>query len=205
MASPILPGSGLGSGLDIGAIVTALVNSDKSAKQTLITKQTSVNTAKISATGSLKSALAAFQTAMTNLGKRDAPSFSGFTATSGTPTTLTVTSDNTAVTGSYNVEVTNLATGSKVASAAFAGGATSAIPTGTLKISQNGIDYPVTIASGATLQSTRDAINTTLQGKGITANIVTDANGSRLVIGSSVTGAGSDLSVSGIAGLEIRP
>ncbi|MGE8144768.1 flagellar filament capping protein FliD [Pseudomonas frederiksbergensis] len=203
MASPILPGSGLGSGLDIGAIVTALVNSDKSAKQTLITNQTTINTAKISATGSLKSALAAFQTAMTNLGKRDAPSFSGFTATSGTPATLTVTSDNTAVTGSYNVEVKNLATGSKVASAAFAGGATSAIPTGTLKISQNGIDYPVTIASGATLQSTRDAINTTLQGKGITANIVTDANGSRLVIGSTVTGAGSDLSVSGIAGLEI--
>jgi flagellar hook-associated protein 2 len=203
MASPILPGSGLGSGLDIGAIVTALVNSDKSAKQTLITKQTSINTAKISATGSLKSALAAFQTAMTNLGKKDAPAFSGFTATSGTPTTLTVTSDNTAVNGSYSVVVNNLATGSKVASAAFAGGASSAIPTGTLKISQNGIDYPVTIASGATLQSTRDAINTTLQGKGISANIVTDANGSRLVIGSTVTGAGSDLTVSGIAGLEI--
>lgn len=203
MASPILPGSGLGSGLDIGAIVTALVNSDKSAKQTLITNQTSINTAKISATGSLKSALAAFQTAMTNLGKRDAPSFSGFTATSSTPTTLTATSDNTAVNGSYSVVVDKLATGSKVASAAFAGGATSAIPTGTLNISQNGIDYPVTIASGATLQSTRDAINTTLQGKGISANIVTDANGSRLVIGSTVTGAGSDLKVSGIAGLEI--
>ena len=36
MASPILPGSGLGSGLDIGAIVTALVNADKSPKQTQI-------------------------------------------------------------------------------------------------------------------------------------------------------------------------
>ena len=32
MASPILPGTGLGSGLDIGSIVTALVNADKSAE-----------------------------------------------------------------------------------------------------------------------------------------------------------------------------
>lgn len=200
----ITSGTGLGSGLDIGSIVTALVNSDKSAKQTMITKQTSINTAKISATGSLKSALAAFQTAMDNLNKTSAPAFSGFTATSGTPTTLTATSDNTAVNGSYSVEVKTLATGSKVATAAFAGGATSAIPTGTLKISQNGIDYPVTIAAGATLQSTRDAINTTLQSKGITANIVTDANGSRLVVGSTTTGAGSDISMSGIAGLEVN-
>ncbi|MEJ5058244.1 MULTISPECIES: flagellar filament capping protein FliD [unclassified Pseudomonas] len=204
MASPILPGSGLGSGLDIGAIVTALVGADKSAKQTLITKQTSINTAKISATGSLKSALATFQAAMDKLNKRDAPAFSGFSATSGTPTALTATSDNTAVNGSYKIEVVKLATGSKVATASFAGGATSAIPTGTLKISQNGIDYPVTIGANATLQSTRDAINSTLQDKGITANIITDANGSRLVVGSTTTGAGSDISMSGITGLVVN-
>jgi flagellar hook-associated protein 2 len=203
MASPILPGSGLGSGLDIGSIVTALVNSDKAAQQSQITKQTSITTAKISATGALKSVLAAFQTAMDGLNKADAPAFSGFAATSGTPATLTVTSDNTAVNGSYNVVVNNLASSSKIASAAFAGGASSAIPTGTLTVSQNGINYAVNIPSGATLQSTRDAINSTLQGKGITANIVTDANGSRLVVGSTVTGAGSDISLSGIAGLAV--
>lgn len=203
MTSPILPGTGLGSGLDIGSIVTALVNADKSAKQTQITTQTSLNTSKISGVGSLKSALAAYQAAMTKLNSATSPAFAGFAATSSTPATLTATSDNTAVNGSYNIVVGSLATSSKVATASFAGGATSAISTGTLKISQNGTDYDVTIPSGATLQSTRDAINTTLQTKGITANIVTDANGSRLVIGSTTTGAGSDISVSGIAGLEI--
>lgn len=204
MASPILPGSGLGSGLDIGSIVTALVNADKSAKQTQITNQTTTTTAKISATGALKSALSAFKDSLATLGSKTSPAFSGFAATSGIPTSLTVTSDNTAVNGSYNVLIKNLATGSKVATAAFSGGASSAIPTGTLTISQNGIDYPVTIASGATLQSTRDAINSTLQAKGITANIVTDGNGSRLVVGSTTTGAGSDISMSGIAGLEVN-
>lgn len=203
MASPILPGTGLGSGLDIGSIVTALVNSDKSAKQTQITTQTTLNTSKISGVGSLKSALAAYQAAMDKLNSSTNPAFGGFAATSSTPATLTVTSDNTAVNGTYSINVKNLATGSKVASASFAGGAASAIPSGTLNISQNGTAYNVTIPSGATLQSTRDAINTTLTAKGITANIVTDSSGSRLVLGSTTTGKGSDLTVSGIAGLEI--
>lgn len=204
MASPILPGAGLGSGLDIGSIVTALVNSDKSAKQTQIDTQTKTNTLKISGVGSLKSALAAFQTALANLNSTTTPAFAGYTATSGNTSILAATSDNTAVAGNYSVVVQNLATGSKVASAAFAGGAASAIPSGTLKISQNGTDYNVTIPANATLQSTRDAINTAQAANGISANIVTDSTGSsRLVISSSKTGAGSDLNVSGIAGLEI--
>ena len=203
MASPILPGSGLGSGLDIGAIVTALVNADKAPKQTQIDTATKVNTLKISGVGSLKSALTAFQTAMTDLGSKTNPAFSGFTATSNNAT-LSATSDSTAVAGSYNVVVSQLATGSKIASASFAGGAASAIPSGTLKISQNGTDYNVDIPANATLQTTRDAINKAQGANGISANIVTDSSGSsRLVISSSKTGAGSDLSVSGIAGLEI--
>jgi len=204
MASPILPGTGLGSGLDIGAIVTALVNADKSPKQTQIDTATKANTLKISGIGSLKSALTAFQTAMTNLSSKTNPAFAGFTATSANTSVLNATADSTAVAGSYNVVVSQLATGSKVASASFAGGASSAIPSGTLKISQNGTDYNVDIPADATLQSTRDAINKAQGANGISANIVTDANGaSRLVISSSKTGEGSDLTVSGIAGLEI--
>lgn len=204
MASPILPGSGLGSGLDIGAIVTALVNADKSPKQTQIDSATKTNTLKISGVGALKNALAAYQKAMTDLGSKTNPAFAGYAATSSTPTTLTATSDNTAVSGTYSVVVNNLATGSKVASASFAGGAASAIPSGTLKISQNGTDYNVDIPANATLQTTRDAINKAQGVNGVSANIVTDSSGaSRLVISSNKTGAGSDLTVSGIAGLEI--
>ena len=203
MASPITPGTGLGSGLDINSIVTALVNSDKSAKQNQITTQTTLNTSKISGVGSLKSALAAYQAAMDKLNSSTAPAFAGFAATSSTATTLTATSDNTAVNGTYNIKVNNLATGSKVASASFAGGATSTIPSGNLTISQNGTNYNVTIPTSATLQSARDAINSTLSGQGISANIVTDSSGSRLVIGSTTTGKGSDLKVSGIPGLAI--
>lgn len=204
MASPITPSTGLGSGLDIGSIVNVLVASDKAAAQSQIDTSTKLNTLKLSGVGSLKSALTTFQAALANLNSTTTPQFSGFSATSGSPSVLTATTDNTAVAGNYSITVNSLATSSKVSSAAFAGGATSAIPSGTLTISQNGTNYNVTIPANATLQSTRDAINSTLAGNGISANIVTDSSGAaRLVFGSNTTGAGSDLSVSGIAGLTI--
>ncbi|NWB85379.1 flagellar filament capping protein FliD [Pseudomonas gingeri] len=204
MASPISPSVGLGSGLDITSIVNALVGSDKAAAQTQIDTSTKSVTLKLSGVGSLKSALTTFQTALAALNSTTTPQFAGFSATSGSPSVLTATTDNTAVAGNYNIQVGNLATSSKVSSAAFSGGATSAIPSGTLTITQNGTNYNVTIPANATLQSTRDAVNSTLASNGISANIVTDSSGaSRLVFGSTTTGAGSDLSVSGIAGLEI--
>ncbi|MGV8862246.1 MAG: flagellar filament capping protein FliD [Pseudomonas sp.] len=205
MASPIVPSTGLGSGLDIGSIVTALVNADKSAKQTQINTQTTLTTSKISGVGSLQSALTAYQTALTNLGSATSPAFSGFAATSSTPTALTATSDNTAVNGSYNIVVQNLATSSKVATASFSGGATSAIPSGNLTITQNSTATSFTIPANSTLQSVRDLVNTQTATSGVSANIVTDSTGaSRLVFGSTTTGAGSDITTtSDVAGLTI--
>jgi flagellar hook-associated protein 2 len=205
MASPILPGLGLGSGLDTTAIVKALVDSDKAAKQGQITRATTTTTNSISGVGTLKSLLAAFNTAMKDLSSTTTPQFSGFAATSSAPGVLTATASNTAVNGTYAIKVTNLATASKVTSAAFAGGTTSAIPTGTMTISQGGNNYNLNVPDGSTLQSVRDAINadSALKAAGVSANIITDSFGSRLVLGSTTTGAGSDISVSGIAGLEI--
>jgi flagellar hook-associated protein 2 len=202
MTSPITTSTGLGSGLDINSIVTALVGADKEAAQTQITTQTTANTASISAIGTIKSAMAAYQTALTALGSTTTPAFNAYAATS-TSSTLTATADNTAVAGTYAVTVQSLASGSKIASPSFSGGASSAISSGTLKISQNGTDYNVTVGSGATLQTVRDSINSSLQSKGITANIITDTSGSRLVLTSSTTGAGNNLTMSGITGLAV--
>lgn len=205
MASPILPGTGLGSGLDTGAIVKALVNADKAAKQGQIDRGTATNSASISGIGTLKSLLSTFRTTITELSSKTNPQFPGYAATTSDNKYVTAVAGNSAVNGSYVVSVGNLATASKVTSAAFAGGATSAIPTGTLKISQNGTNYNLDVKAGATLQSVRDSINAdaSLKSAGISANIVTDSFGSRLVVGSTTTGAGSDISLSGIAGLEI--
>lgn len=203
MASPILPGLGLGSGLDTVAIVKALVNADKAAKQGQIDRGTVTNTGNISGIGTLKSLLATFQKALADLGNTKTPQFTGFAATSSDAKVLTAIASNSAVSGNYVVDVKQLATSSKVASAAFAGGATSAIAPGTLTITQGGKSYAVTVDAGATLQSVRDSINSQYQADGLSANIVTDSFGSRLVLGSTTTGAGSDISASGIAGLTI--
>lgn len=203
MASALTPTTGLGSGLNITEIVNALVKADTSAKQTQITRQTSNNTALISGIGSLRSALTAFQDAMKKLNDKDAPSFNAYSAKSANEAVVKITSSNSAVTGNYDVIVDKLATGSKVASQQFAGGASSSISAGKLTISQGGKTYDLDVASGATLQSVRDQINKEMSANGITANIVNEQGGSRLVLSSTATGAGSDISLSGIAELEI--
>ena len=197
MASIILPGTGLGSGLDTGAIVKALVEADKSAKQGQIDRQTKITTASLSGIGSLKSVLAAFQTAMKSLGSTTTPQFAGFSATASDAKIVSVTANNLAVKGSYSIDVKNLATSAKVASEVFAG-ATSAVTAGPMTISQGGTDYELDVPAGSTLQSVRDLINTKFQANGINANIITDGDGSRLVLGSSATGAESEISVTGV-------
>lgn len=206
MASPILPGTGLGSGLNIGSIVTALVDADKAAKQGQIDRGTKTNTASISGIGTLKSLMAAFTKTLTDLGSTTNPQFPGYAATTSDAKILGATASNSAVSGNYVVNVKNLATASKVTSAAFSGGSASSITAGTLSIKQGASTYNLDIKAGATLQSVRDSINadTSLKLAGISANIVTDSFGSRLVLGSTTTGAGSDISVTGIPELAIN-
>lgn len=210
MASPILPGTGLGSGLDTGAIVKALVNADKAAKQGQIDRGTTANTASISGVGTLKSLLATFQTAMKTLASSTDPQFTGFLATSSDPKVLSATANNSAVAGTYKIHVDKLATSSKVATQAFAGGTTAPVnggAAGVLTITQGtpgGADktYNLSIPAGSTLESTAKALNDKYQSIGLSASVVTDNFGTRLVVGSTNTGAGSDISLSGVPGLE---
>ena len=204
MASSILPGTGLGSGVDIQSIVKVLVTADTGAKANQIKRQTANNTAMISGVASLKSALSVYQAAMKTLNDKNAPAFNAYAATSSDDKIIKATANNGAVAGSYVVNVTQLATSSKVASQVFLEGPTKAIPAGDLTIEQNGVVHTVTIGADATLQSVRDTINAQLGNKGISANIVNEDGGSRLVFSSSATGEGSDISVGGdITELEI--
>ncbi|AYG46019.1 flagellar hook protein FliD [Pseudomonas sp. Leaf58] len=203
MASPISSGIGLGSGLNINEIVSVLVNADTAAKKAQITRQTANNTAYISGVGALRSALTAFTTAMSKLNDKTTPSFNAYAATSASESIVKATASNTAVAGTYSIEVKNLATSSKVASQAFEDGASATIPAGDLVISQGGKDYTIKVGADATLQTVRDQINKELGGSGFSANIITGEDGARLVLGSTTTGADSDISVAGL-GLDIN-
>nr|WP_314875880.1 flagellar filament capping protein FliD [uncultured Pseudomonas sp.] len=203
MASPIASGVGLGSGLNITDIVKVLVQSDTAAKQAQITRQTSNTNAYISGIGALRSALTAFTTAMGKLNDKTTPSFNAFAATSASDSVVKATASNTAVAGTYNVEVKNLATGSKVASAAYTEGASKSITPGEMVITQGDKTYKITVGDDATMQTVRDQLNKELGASGISANIINGKDGARLVLGSTTTGEGTDFKVEGIPELKI--
>ncbi|MFQ6572772.1 flagellar filament capping protein FliD [Pseudomonas sp. UM16] len=188
--------------MNIGDIVKVLVDSDTAAKAGQIKRQTANNSAMISGVASLKGALSTYQAALNKLNDKDSPSFLAFAATSGNDSLVSAKANNSAVPGSYLVEVDKLATSSRVASKVFSG-ADAPISEGTLEITQNGKVYKVEVGANATLQSVRDSINSALGKDGITANIINDGTGSRLVFGSTTTGKDSDISVAGIPELVI--
>jgi len=198
--------NGVGSGIDIDSIVSALVTAQKTPKQTQITNAKTEATTTLSAVSSLKSALSTFQTAMTNLD--EAKSFNGLTGTSSDEDVLTATVDSTAATGTYSMDVTQLATGSKIASKYITTGTTFSTA-GTLTLTQgDGTATGVTtlgtvkVAANASLSTIRDAINTQLKSSGVTANIITDSTGQRLVISSTTTGANTNISVAATGGVS---
>lgn len=119
MGSNIISSLNAGSGIDTKSLVEGLVNAEKAPKEQLLTsRQTKLET-QISAYGTLKSSLSTFQDALTPLSNPDT-----FTARSVsfpetdviTPTELSAD----AQTGSYQIEVLDIAQSQSLASGAIA-------------------------------------------------------------------------------------
>lgn len=197
--------SGPVTGINTESIVTALVNAEQAPKQSQINKQTQTQTAQLSSIGKIQAALDAFRGAMDNMSK-DA-SIGGLSATTSDTNVSTITLGAGASAGSYQLVVNQLATASKVATQTFKTGASTVVNTGTtsttLEISQSGQSYGVSVPPGATLQQVRDSINAQYSSIGLSANILTDSTGSRLVMTSTNTGVGTDITMGGNSGLEV--
>jgi flagellar hook-associated protein 2 len=189
--------TGIGSGVDIDSIVTASVAAEKAPKQNQIDSLEKKTTTKLTSLGSLKSAVSEFQTALSLL--NSPTSFLSKSATSSNTTALSATGGASAVAGSYKIEVSQLASNSKIASAAISGGSTAAFNTGTLDLKIGGEDaLTITVDStNNTLAGMRDAINAQGKTAGISATIVTDSQGARLVLSSSKMGDGKDITMTG--------
>lgn len=185
--------NGVGSGIDIDSIVSAQVSAQKAPKQSQIDKATTKATTSLSAIGTLKSALEKFQKSMEDLAENS--SFTGMTAKSSNEEALTAKVGAGAASGTYVIKTTSIATSSKVATQYVSTGTT--FGAGTFTITQgSGSPTTIKVASGATLSDIRDSINTQLKDSGITANIISDSEGQRLVLSSATTGEGTDISLS---------
>lgn len=189
--------TGIGSGIDIDSIVKSMVAAERAPKESQLKTLESKTTTRITAIGALKSAITEFQTALGNLNKPEV--FKARAASSSNADLLSIKAGVTAGAGSYKVAVSQLASGSKIALQAFKNDAANpvALGAGTLRISVGDSELlPITVdESNNTLAGIRDAINKAGADKGVSATIVTDDVGSRLVLSSSTTGKEENITV----------
>lgn len=184
---------GVGSGLDLTGLLDSLTTAEQQ-KLTPITDQQDANSAKISAYGSLQSALSSLQNAVQTL--TDTSTYQALTSSlSGSGITSAVTSS--AVPGNYQITVNSLAQANSLATAGVAD-KTTALGTGDLTLSVGGTSTTITLDStNNTLEGIRDAINA--QGAGVTASIINTGDATnpyRLTLTSDTTGTASAISVS---------
>ena len=211
---------GVGSNINIAGIVNDLMEIERIPLQRLEAQKNNFD-ARISSLGKIKSSLSAFQTALSSL--TTASGLQPSKATSSDTSFLTASGTNNAVTGSYSVEISSLASRQKLvaagqadATAAIGGGAATTVTidlgtiTGTLNTTTGQYDPGATFDTGTTpsfdividssnntLEGIRDAINDANQG--VTATIVNDgdpANPYRLVLSSTESGADQSITIS---------
>ncbi|MES2229620.1 MAG: flagellar filament capping protein FliD [Pseudomonadota bacterium] len=207
MTTGSISSAGIGSGLDVNSIITSLMAVEKQPLTKLQTVASTMQT-KLSAFGQMQSFVSSFRDAAAQL--QTASNYAITTATSSDTTAVGATSTTTAIPGSYAVSVTALASTQSTVSASgqFTAG-TDAVGTGSITISlgtwsagQAGFtpktgSTDVVIPVGAsenTLAGIRDKINAA--NAGVSATLVTDANGARLALQSSATGASNGFRVS---------
>ena len=219
-----LSSAGIGSNLPVDSIVSQLMAVEQKPLN-LLDKKVTTYQAKLSALGTLKSALSTFQSAvkgMSNLSK-----FMAMNGVMSDPAVASATAGPSAAAGTYSLEVSKLAQAQKLATAGQAS-STAAIGAGTIifdfgTISGGTFDAATGQYSGASFASAgagiksvvidpantslagiRDAINKA--GVGVTASIVNDGSASpnRLVLTETTTGKASSMkiSVSGDAALQ---
>jgi flagellar hook-associated protein 2 len=198
--------TGTGSGLDIDGLVASLVAAEQVPAEARLNAREASITSLSTSLSSAKAAITDFEAASNKLAL--ASTFSQFTTSSSDTTKATISATSSASLGSYQLEVTNLASAQTLASGTFT--ATSdALGTGTLTIaigtpSYSGSTYSsfsqtssvdITIdSSNNTLAGVRDAINNA--GAGVNASILKNGDNYQLLLVSEETGLSNSMSIS---------
>ncbi|OYY61288.1 MAG: hypothetical protein B7Y51_10460 [Burkholderiales bacterium 28-67-8] len=189
--------AGIGSGLDVKSIITQLMAIEQQPKDQLVTAATKIQT-QISEVGKVTSALSTLRDLSSKLSSN---TFWNQTTASSSGTAVSVTSSSSALTANYSVEVQQLASSQSLMAGQTFTSSTAAVGTGTLNIEMGtwgtgqttfaAASVPssaaITVDSTDTVESLRDKINAA--GIGVSASILTDSTGARLVVRSTSSGA----------------
>lgn len=204
--------TGLGSGLDINTIVTAIVDAEKDPALTKMTEAAVEATAMISSYGLLNSELSTFKSSYKQLGYDS--SFAAATSTSSDSSILDATIGYGADTGQWEFEVKQIAQAHTLVSAeaiAFTD-VTDEIGEGIITLTYgtySGVDNdtftadpdrtfetitisndidPITGKSNNSLEGLRDEINDSDNNYNVSASIINDGTNYRLILTSKETG-----------------
>ncbi len=186
----------VGGGLELGTLYTQLETAENT-KLTAITTQQTKAQSKVTALGQLQSALASLQTAAAKLKSTD--TFNA-TAVTSTNTAFSATTNSSAVAGSYNVSVTQIATAQSLITQPIADATNvgdSSATGRTITLTQGSGD-PVTIKlddGQLSLSGVVKAINAS--GANVSATTIKGSDGNfRLLITSKETGTANDITLS---------
>jgi flagellar hook-associated protein 2 len=187
--SSLIQSLGAGSGIDFGALATNLSAAQFAARSDRLNAKSETLEAQISAASNIKSMLLGLNTSLGTLVR------SGELAR--TPTVANASVATAALTGTattkgnYSLEVTQLASGQRLASSAYTA-ATDTVGSGTLTLrfgTVSGSNFTedtahaavdITIAAGATLTDVATAINA--KNAGVTAYVANTVDGAQLVL-----------------------
>jgi flagellar hook-associated protein 2 len=205
----LVTSSGIGSGLNISAIVSSLTNAFGAGQQNQLNSQSAALDSQVSAFGTFTSALDTLQGTLAAL--ENPTQLGGFDATVADTSIASATASAGAVAGQYSLTVQNLATATQLTAAAVAGSATP-IGTGSLTISVGSSAATINIDStNNTLADIAAAINAAPNNPGVSATIITATDGARLVLTGTATGSGNAITVTqsggdgGLSGLVYDP
>lgn len=186
---------GVGSGIDAESIITKLLSIERQPIDQLQNAAGTIQ-AKISSFGKIQSYLDSLNSASDTL--RSASTWKATTASSSDANAVSASSSDGSAAGSYSVTVSQLSK-SQMAATTSLGTKTSTVGSGTINIdiggwndalttfTPSGSTVAITIEADDTLEAVRDKINAT-DNLGVTASIVNDANGARLVFQSDTPG-----------------
>jgi flagellar hook-associated protein 2 len=180
------------SSLDVNSIVSQLMELEKQPLKVLDTKEASYQ-AKISAYGTVKSALASLQSAVQTLTQPNTFKALGITSTDLNVVSGSATTE--AAPGTYNIVVDEIATAHTVRSNGAYTATSATFNTGTLSIKVgNGtaVDVEITTNNNS-LAQVRNAINNS--GAGVNATIINDGTNQRLVLTSKTMGLAGEITV----------
>jgi flagellar hook-associated protein 2 len=198
-ASALITSTGIGSGLDIGGIVSSLTTAFGAAQTDQLTNQANTLDAQVSAYGTFTSALDTLQQAVQAI--EDPSQLAGFDATVANTNIASATTTSDAVAGQYSLQVGNLATAATLTSQPLVGGASTVVGTGTLTISMGGASTSINVDStDNTLAGIASAINSAPNNPGVTASIIATTAGARLVLSGTATGTANAITVTPTGG-----